>query len=524
MTAAAPPVALAAGRSTGFPWATLVLATALGAVAFAPGARDMVGRWLAAGSYYGHGPLVPVVSAWLLWHERERLRGIARGSSGAGLVLVAGAVLVLVASLIEDVHFTQNFALLGTIAGTALVLLGAPLVRAAWFPIAYLAFMVPLPELAIAHIAFALKLLAARLSVGAIELAGIPVVLDGSVIHLATTSVTVEEVCSGLKTLIALLAVAAIFAFFERSRARAALVVVLAAPIAIFANVVRILILCALAAAGSPAAEEGPLHEATGLAVYAVAIACLLALRRVPLGAHADAGEGVAPAAGTAPPAAAAPALPAAPSRARSIALLALLGAGAAAAVAFGFETTAREKTARTRAIPLVAGGWTGADLPLAPRVYLLLETEDVLVRRFTSREHALPVDLYVVHAADSRKVAHPPEICFSGGGYLQRERAMAELPGPGGQPIPAIRMVLDDERHRLLVYYWYRLDGKDTADYVSHQLATLWRRLRRERHEASMVRLSTPVLPGDGGLPAAEARIRAFAMEALGAVVGALR
>jgi EpsI family protein len=491
------------------PFPALGLAAALGlaGIAFAPGASDMVGRWLASDGYYGHGPLVPLVSIWAAARERERLRAIARGSSGAGLALVFAAVVVLAGSVLEDVHFTQNFALVLALAGLALVFVGAGWTRRLLFPLGFLVFMVPLPQVAVAQTTFTLKILAAKLAVAAIDLAGIPVVLDGSTIHLPSTSVTVDDVCSGLRTLVALAAIAVIFAYLERSRLRAALVLLLAGPIAIVANVARILLLCALAAYGCAAARpETWGHEATGLAVYAVALLLLMGLRSVPGG---EAAEEAA-----APPPAAAPPLHRGPSPARTAAVLVLLGLGAAASLAFGFEGPSVERTTRTRAIPLEIGGWRGTDVPVQPRVFEILETEDVLVRRFASPRQAGPVDLYVVHAADSRKVAHPPEICFSGGGFVARERGVAAL-DLGGRAIPAVRMVLDRGPDTLLVYYWYRLDGRDTPSYLDHQLAALLRRVRRERREGSMVRLST--LVRGGNVAAAEARIAAFAREALG-------
>jgi EpsI family protein len=200
--------------------------------------------------------------------------------------------------------------------------------------------------------------------------------------------------------------------------------------------------------------------------------------------------------------------------------MLLLLASGAACSLVFAYQPAA-EKTHRTAAIPAAIGAWSGTDLPIGKRVYELLETEDILMRRYRRPADRAGVDLYVVHAADSRKVAHPPEICFSGGGYAAPEKGERAIAGPRG-PIPAIRMLLAHEGgETLLVYYWYRLDGRDTASYLGHQLETVFRQIRRERHEGSMVRLSTPV--GPDGVAGAEARIAAFGREALGKVLEAI-
>ncbi|HVY61210.1 MAG TPA: EpsI family protein, partial [Planctomycetota bacterium] len=199
------------------------------------------------------------------------------------------------------------------------------------------------------------------------------------------------------------------------------------------------------------------------------------------------------------------------PSRLRVAALLGLLALGGAAAL--GLEGPPLQKTDRTRSIPAEIGPWRGVDIPVDARSRRILGTDDVLMRSYAAPGQRAPVDLYVVHAADSRKVAHPPEICFSGGGFTG-EKTDAVLRA-GGRSIPAARLLLTRDDATLLVYYWYRLDGRDTASYLDHQLSMLIRLVRRERREGSMIRLSTPVVGRD--VAGAEARVAAFAEAAAG-------
>ncbi len=511
---ASPPRARAlAGRT--IPW--LAVGVALGAVAFAPGVRQMVDRWMAGDGYYAHGPLVPLVSLWIVWRERKTFAAIPRRSSATGLALVAASILLLAFGLVARINAAQQLALIGTIAGTALLVFGFRVVRRAWFAIAFLIFMVPLPGFIISNLTFAMKMAAARFAVTAIELVGIPVVLEGSTIHLAATSVTVDNVCAGLKTSIALLAIATVFAYLERSRVRAVLTLALALPIAIVANVVRILVLCWLAVIGSPAAHEGPLHDATGLGVYAVALVLLMAIRSIPVGSRtaeggrADGveGEGAAEGGGGPPILATVP-----PSLFRLSAFVLLLGLGAAAALTYGAVGPSR--TQRTKQIPTEIGAWKGTDVPISKDAYATLETEDVLLRSYIREEGPVPVELYVVHGADSTfRLMHPPEMCFAGSGFMVRDQGKAVLRLRCGREIEANRALFDARGETLLVYYWFRQGGRDMSGYMDVRLATLLRQLRRAVLEGSMVRISTPVLRGQ--LAESEARIAAFAAEALG-------
>lgn len=503
-------------RGAPFPALPLAVATGLVAVAFAPGMLDMAGRWTAGDGYYAHGPLVPAVCAWVLWRERAGLRRTARGSSRVGLALVGGAVALLAVSLAESVNFGQNLALLGAVAGTALVIFGAPVVRRAWFALAFLAFMVPLPQVALIDLTFRLKMLAADIAVAILSGVGIAVVGSGNTIHLADVTLTVDDACSGLKGLIAIVAIAAVFAYLERSRARAALALALAVPVALFANVLRILVLCGLALAGSEAAREGPLHDATGLAVYGVAIAVFLGIRSRPGGGDEAEGARDLPAADQPP------VVHRAPPPGRVVLLCLVLGAGALLTLALGFDRPAVAQSRRTPAVPQTIGPWAGVDAPLSPRVFVLLETEDVLLRYYVRAGSTVPVDLCIVHAQGDRGGAHPPEQCLVGEGFTPVERDVRTLRA-GGREIPANRMVVRTAGTTLLVYYWYRAGGREWTGYLEHRLARLARRALGEAGESTLIRVSTRVDLFPEGLESAEARIAAFAAEALGEAIEVL-
>jgi len=503
----APPEGSAAGGRS-FPTAPAAIAAVLAAVAFAPGAIDMYGRWMEEEGYYGFGPFIPIACAGILWSERARLKAIPRASSLLGFPIVLAAMLVLSASVIEDVHFTQNFSLVAAIAGSVLVLLGWGVARAAWFPLCYLAFMVPLPQAAIANLTFELKIVAAKLSVKAIELWGTPVVLQGSTIHLPSTSLTVDDVCSGLRTLFALVALGTIFAYMERTRWKALLTVALTVPIAIAANVVRILILTSLAVLEIPAPAGTWQHEAAGLTVYVVALMLLMGVRSLP----GDDPEAPSEAAGEA-------VVHGGPSALRIAALLLLLAFGAGVSLSFGWRPPHIDQTERTKAVPTQIGDWKGKDIAITPRAAALLGTKDLLMRSFASPKHRLPVDLYIVHAGDSRKVAHPPEICFTGGGFTARESSVVDLPG-APRPIRANRFVMDRDGYSVLVYYWYRMEGTDRAGYLDNQFAGILKKLRGENREGSMIRVTTQIYP-ISDIAGAEGRVAAFAQEALLGALG---
>lgn len=491
---------------------TAVVAAALLAVACAPALVDMARRWFEAEGHYGHGPLVVAASAWLAWRARGRLAAAPAGSHPLGLVVVALAAAAIGVGRLEDVAALVNLGLVLALAGLSLTVLGPARTRVLAFPLGFLCLAVPLPPFALDAVTFRLKLVAAWLTVKVVEAAQVPVVAEGGTLNFEGATVTVADACSGLKTVMSLTAMAALFAHLQATRARAALIAGLALPLAVLANAARVLFLCGLVAWAGPEALEGPLHEGSGLVVYAVAMIVLLAL-------HAPAPASHPP---VAPPAAR-PRVTTTPARAA----LALAPLACAAALSLGLAVAAALAPApdpddlATARMPLSVGAWRGALLPLGEDVLRVLRTRDARMQRHTRAGLAGEVDLYVTHAADDVfRVAHPPARCFEGGGYLEVQRAVAPLP-LADRVVQANRLVFQRGDEVVLVYTWYRVDGRDVPSYVDYRLASFLRRLGPYRGGGSMVRLSTIV--GEGGLEAADARLRAFGAEALTAALAPL-
>lgn len=500
----------------GMPLVPLVALLALWAFAFGGGVADMVGHWLAPQSYYGHGPLVPVVVAWMLWRDRATLAQVARAPSYGGLWLLVPALLVTAVGHLEDIKVLQNLSLLLSLYGMAWCLFGRRALLRAWVPALFLIFMVPLPGFVIDRMTFGLKMLAAKLSVLSIHAAGIPAILDGGTIHLAETDVLVDDVCSGLKTMVALIGFSVVFAYLQATRLKAALILVLAVPVSIVANVIRILILCWFAAVGNAAAFEGPLHEATGLLVYVLALVLFLLAQALPLPGDPskddDAPEVAAP-----PPA---PPAPVPPERGHWGALFGVAGVGLLLLVlslltAAGGATEATQVTAR---IPATVGPWESTRVLLTEDVYRVLGTRDAMFRRYSRAATTTTVDLYVTYAAgDIFRVAHPPERCFAGGGFTEQARRIVQIQ-LGDRTLSVNRIVFRRDIETVLVYYWYRLNGKDVAEYTQYRFGSLLRRVQRYDSSGSMIRLSTVI--DNRGEAAAQARLDRYVAEALPAAL----
>ena len=252
-------------------WGCVALFAALLGYAFREPMIWMYDRWVAEESYYSHGFLVPPVALYIMWLDRRNLAALPVGRSLIGLaVFLAGFALYFMSGFFV-VYFTSAFALVMMLWGLAGFVLGWPIMKRLVFPAFVLLFMVPLPLAMIAAISLKMKMLATHLALVALNVMGIVSDNDGATIYLGDEVVTVGSACSGLRSLIALIFMGVLAAYFSRlSMPRRLLICVLSVPIAIVANIVRVLGLCLYVYYfGSENAEQFErVHDISGYLIY----------------------------------------------------------------------------------------------------------------------------------------------------------------------------------------------------------------------------------------------------------------
>jgi exosortase len=225
---------------------------------------------------YTHGFLVPVFSGFLVWREHARLVAVVPHGSLMGLGVLSGGIGILILGSIGSENLLMRSSLIIVLSGLVLFHLGARVLRILVFPLAFLFFMVPLPGVVFYAVTFPLQRLAAEQAAWTLDLLGVPVLLDGNVIHLSQITLGVTEACSGIRSLISLLASAVAWAYLMLPLGLIALAfVLLAIPITIFANAARVVVTGLIGQWLGVEYASGFFHEFAGLAVYSLAVACL---------------------------------------------------------------------------------------------------------------------------------------------------------------------------------------------------------------------------------------------------------
>ncbi len=144
-------------------------------------------------------------------------------------------------------------------------------------PIGFLIFMVPLPYIVYDALAFPLKLFVAKFSVISLKAMGVIVLREGNIIMFPNTVLEVADACSGLRSLMSLIALAVAFAFMsQKTSFKRTFLILMAVPIAILTNMIRVIVTGFLAQYYGAAAAEGFFHEFAGLAVFALAMVLLV--------------------------------------------------------------------------------------------------------------------------------------------------------------------------------------------------------------------------------------------------------
>jgi len=261
-----------------FGWQGLLLIAVL-IVLYAPVLKVLVRQWYTDADY-SHGFLVPFLSAYLIWQRRDKLAQVVRLPSNWGLVVVFGSLGVLFLGSLGAELFLTRISIIGTICGLIVYFSGWRLLRALAFPLAFLLFAVPIPTLIYNEIVFPLQFIASRFATSVLEMLNLfPIMREGNVLIMPGMRLEVVEACSGIRSLMSLLALAAGYGYLAEKSVPVRWFLFLAMiPLAIISNGTRVMITALMTNYIGPKAAEGFMHEFSGWVIFVVATALFLAL------------------------------------------------------------------------------------------------------------------------------------------------------------------------------------------------------------------------------------------------------
>ena len=192
-------------------------------------------------------------------------------SGKSGLILIIAGLGLFLAGTAAAEYFTARLSFIMILFGLVWYLFGGRMARGTWFAFFFLCFMIPVPYVVYYTVTFPMQVTATKITVSTLNLIGMAVVQQGNIIHIAGGySFEVAEACSGMRSLVALLALGAIYAYWSQKRVISQLILFAATvPIAVLANVIRVLVTTLLASTVTLEVTQEPLHTIMGLSVFA---------------------------------------------------------------------------------------------------------------------------------------------------------------------------------------------------------------------------------------------------------------
>lgn len=228
-----------------------------------------------------HGPIVLATGLWLLWRQRdEMLAAAVPGSDWLTIPAMAASLALYVFGRAYDFISLEVVGLYGVGISLLYACFGLRVLLTNWFPLLYLGFLVPPPGWFLDSITAPLKLFVSFAATEGLQAFGIPVFREGVTLMIGHYQLLVEDACSGMNSITGLVAISLFYIYLLRNASwrYSLFLVALVIPIAIVANIIRIVVLVLLTYFFGDAVAQGFLHMAAGIFLFVTALLLVFAV------------------------------------------------------------------------------------------------------------------------------------------------------------------------------------------------------------------------------------------------------
>jgi exosortase D (VPLPA-CTERM-specific) len=455
---------------------------------------------LAESEDFSYGLLIPPVSLYIAYLKWPQIRRQLWYPSWMGLLIIAlGLGLYILGDLAADLYSTR-LSFLIVLTGIIALMGGWRLVRLLIFPLALLLLTIPLPGFVIGQLTLPLQLVSSKLATWLLRALGVPVIRQGNVIDLGVRQLQVVAACSGLRYILALLALGFIYCYFyQRCLWKVAILLVSLIPAAIMANSLRV------AGMGLfPSLDKGFWHSFTGWLIF---IFCFISLGMVnwvlnllwPVKTKPD--EKVQQEEMGDP-------LSRPPSRGPYLVaalLLVIISLPLVQGISIAPPMPLRQSFSK---FPMKIGQWQGREVFIDPEMVKATQCQAYLNAEYRNPGSHHLVSLWIAYYETQKKAGgfvHSPELCLPASGWGLVKTGIIDI-APGK---PVKYMLMNQSGSRILVFYWFQQRGRWLANEYINKLYMAYDGLVRRRTDGALIRLITPV---PGSVEKAQGRLTSFA------------
>ncbi|MEJ6006627.1 exosortase B [Paucibacter sp. AS339] len=232
----------------------------------------------------GHGPIILALSWWFLFRAKSKLQALESGPNVAiGLLALIFGVLLYAFGRSQAILMFEVSAQIVVLGSAAFLYKGVPALRVIWFPLFFLLFMVPLPDVLVSTITTPLKTLVSYVASNALAWAGYPVGRSGVMITVGQYQLLVADACAGLNSMFTLEALGLVYMNIMNytSALRNITLAVVLVPISIIANITRVIILILVTYHFGDEAGQGFVHDFAGMVLFIVALTLMFVVDKL---------------------------------------------------------------------------------------------------------------------------------------------------------------------------------------------------------------------------------------------------
>lgn len=249
------------------------------AVLYVPSLYDLLtGIW--ASDEQMHGPIVLGISLWLLYRNWGAMQAAAQGqkTSAWGWPIFIFGLLLYALGRSQDILMFEIGSVIWLLVGIGLLNLGSKALKAQWFALFFMLFMVPLPGSVVDAVTMPMKMAVSYVAENILYWVGYPISRTGVTLQIGQYMLLVADACAGLHTLLTLEALGLLYLNIVRrdSAVRNIGLAILIVPISFTANVIRVMSLTLITYYFGDAAGQGFLHGFAGMVLFISALLLII--------------------------------------------------------------------------------------------------------------------------------------------------------------------------------------------------------------------------------------------------------
>jgi exosortase D (VPLPA-CTERM-specific) len=485
-----------------FLWSLLLLSAALLGFIFYDGLELMVKWW--ERDEYSHGYMIPLVALYLMWQKQDKFAAAVKDTGGAwaGVVFLVLGVFIFLMGELSSLYTIIQYGFLLSLYAVVLAAFGWRASLVIWAALAYLIFMIPLPNFLYNTLSSELQLISSTIGVFVVRLFDISVYLEGNVIDLGSYKLQVVEACSGLRYLFPLMSFGFLIAYLYRGPIwQRAFLFLSTVPITVLMNSFRIGVIGVTVEYWGIEMAEGFLHDFEGWVIF---MGCLgvLALEMAAFHYFSKSSgsffdrldlEGPEKSVGLSDfgfsTAKQKPLIAAA-----VILLISSIGV-----MVLGERVEEPRERKSFSEFPLYHNGWSGRERAIEADILDELQLTDYIQANFRNKMHAAPVNFYVAYYASQTKGAsiHSPKSCLPGDGWLLTGLTEKEIPGVtnfSGEPLVVNRALMKKGEAAQIVYYWFEQRGRNITNEYAAKWYLFVDSITQNRTDGALLRVVVPV------------------------------